>query len=470
MPSSEFRVLSPTAILGYGFPAASFEAGVDRRPDLIAVDAGSTDPGPYYLGSGKPFTNRAFVKRDLRYMLVAGRKLGVPVVIGTAGGSGAAPHLAWCRTIIEEIAREEGLSFRMAVIPSDVPKSVVRAALAAGKIESLPYVPPLTEEALEGTTNLVAQIGLEPVMAALGEGVDVVLAGRCYDPVNFAALPALRGYDEALALHMGKILECGAIAATPGSGADCAFATLSGDAFVLEALNPLRKFTVESAAAHTLYEKSDPYHLPGPGGVLDLSACSFEELGGGAVAVRGSRHVPTIPYKVKLEGARPVGFRTVCVAGVRDPILIASIEEVLEAVRTQVRSMGGGENGELHFHVYGRNGVMGDAEPMTAAGMPGATIREAPYELGIVIEAVAASQDEADTLASVTRSTLLHYGYRGRISTAGNLAFPFSPSDTPMGKVYEFSVYHLMELEDPENFPSREGRETVTFNKGRIEG
>ncbi|MDH5173295.1 MAG: 3-methylaspartate ammonia-lyase, partial [Gammaproteobacteria bacterium] len=51
-----FSVLSPTAILGYGFPAASFERGLACNPDLIAVDAGSADPGPYYLGSGKSFT------------------------------------------------------------------------------------------------------------------------------------------------------------------------------------------------------------------------------------------------------------------------------------------------------------------------------------------------------------------------------------------------------------------------------
>jgi len=39
---------------------------------------------------------------------------------------------------------------------------------------------------------------------------------------------------------------------------------------------------------------------------------------------------------------------------------------------------------------------------------------------------------------------LLHYGYEGRISTAGNLAFPYSPSDIKAGDVYEFCVYHLI--------------------------
>jgi hypothetical protein len=441
----ELRVLSPTAILGYGFPEESFHRGIAKKPHLVAADAGSTDPGPYYLGSGKSFTDRAFVKRDLAFMLREGLAIGAVVVVGSAGGSGAAPHLAWCRAIVEEIAREERLSFRLGIISTDVPKERVKAALRAGRIMPLPFVPALTEEAIDASTHLVAQAGNEPIQRALDTGCNVVLAGRCYDPACFAALPVHRGFDEGLALHMGKILECGAIAATPGSGADCAFATLYEDRFVLEALNPARKFTRESAAAHTLYEKSDPYRLPGPGGVIDLTACSFTEIGGGRVEVRGSRHERTVPYRVKLEGARRTGFRSISIAGTRDPIMIKGIDAILAAVSKQVESMSGGKTrGRVHFHVYGRDGVMGPTEPVKE-------IRS--HELGIVIESVAPTQEEADTLTSVTRSTLLHYGYPGRISTAGNLAFPFSPSDIRAGEVYEFSVYHLMELDDPADFP-----------------
>jgi hypothetical protein len=445
MSGREFRVLSPTAILGYGFPEESFRRGIAKKPDLVAADAGSTDPGPYYLGSGKSFTDRAFVKRDLAFMLREGLACGAVVVVGSAGGSGAAPHLAWCRTIIEEIAREERLSFRFGVIATDVPKDRVKASLRAGHITPLPFVPTLTEEAIDASSYIVAQVGNEPIRRAFAAGCNVVLAGRCYDPACFAALPVHLGFDEALALHMGKILECGAIAATPGSGADCAFATLYEDRFVLEALNPARKFTRESAAAHTLYEKSDPYRLPGPGGVIDLTSCSFTEIGGGRVEVRGSRHERTVPYRLKLEGARRTGFRSISIAGTRDPIMIAGIDAILTAVSKQVEAMNAGKTrGQVYFHVYGKDGVMGPTEPVKETRS---------HELGIVIESVAPTQEEADTLTSVTRSTLLHYGYPGRIATAGNLAFPFSPSDIRAGEVYEFSIYHLMDVDDPADFP-----------------
>ena len=442
----EFRVLSATAILGYGFPEESFQAGLARKPHLIGVDAGSTDPGPYYLGAGKAFTNRSGVKRDLRFMLREGVRRGIPVVIGTAGGSGARPHVDWCEEIVREIAREEELTFTMGIIYADIPKERIRRHLRKGEIVPLAYVPPLTEKTLDDSLHIVAQMGVEPIQEALRRGCQVVLAGRCYDPAVFAALPIMRGFDEGLALHMGKILECAAIAATPGSGADCALGILCGDSFLLETLNPAREFTPESTAAHTLYEKTDPYHLPGPGGELDLTGCTFTALPGGRVEVQGSRHVPTPRYYVKLEGVRQTGFRTISVAGTRDPVMIKSIDGILEAVTGQVRDILAAEkiDGRIQFHVYGKDGVMGPLEPET-------TIRS--HELGIVIETVGATPEAADSLCSITRSTLLHYGYPGRIATAGNLAFPFSPSDVRMGETFEFSVYHLMPVIGRTPFP-----------------
>ena len=123
-----YRVLSPTAILGYGFPEESFRRGMERGPDLIGVDAGSTDPGPYYLGSGKSFTSRAGVKRDLTLILEGALEARIPCIIGTAGGSGSREHVEWARNIIGEIARERGLKFHMAVIYADFSKETVLEA------------------------------------------------------------------------------------------------------------------------------------------------------------------------------------------------------------------------------------------------------------------------------------------------------------------------------------------------------
>ncbi|MDR3138109.1 MAG: DUF1446 domain-containing protein [Treponema sp.] len=439
----EFRILSTTAILGYGFPLASFEVGMARKPHLIAVDGGSTDPGPYYLGAGVSFTDRGAVKRDLEIMLKAGVSNKIPVVIGTAGGSGGEPHLAWCREIIEEIAREQGLHFTMAVIHAELDKNFIREEFNKGRIRPLEPAPPLTEEEIGATSRIVAQMGLEPFLAALEDRPDVILAGRTYDPVCFAALPIKEGYDRALSLHLGKILECASICAAPGSGSDCMFGYIGEDYFRVEPLNPARKCTTLSVAAHTLYEKTNPYILPGPGGHLDLHGTQFEQETENIVRVRGTRFVPGKENTLKLEGSKPIGYRTVSIAGARDPIMIAGIDRIIAGVEERVADNFRGklENYRLRFNIYGRDGVMGNLEPH-----PGT---EGAHELGIIIEAIAPAQEQADTICAFARSTMLHYGYEGRRSTAGNLAFPYSPSDFHAGAVYVFSIYHLLITEDP---------------------
>lgn len=444
----EFRILASTAILGYGFPMESFEEGLKRKPHLIAVDGGSTDPGPYYLGAGISFTDRDAVKRDLAIMIEAGIKHQIPVVVGTAGGSGGDTHLEWCRNIVEEIAKEQNLHFKLALISSQVNKGMLQMALENGKITPLDAVPELTLEELMATTNVVAQMGVEPFIKAFAnDAPDVILSGRAYDPVCFASLPIMKGYDEALSLHLGKILECASICATPGSGSDCMFGYIGEDYFRVEPLNPIRKCTTTSVAAHTLYEKTNPYILPGPGGHLDLTHCKFEQETENIVRVSGTRFVPSETYTVKLEGAKPIGYRTVSIAGTRDPIMIRQIDSIIEGVKARVADNFKENNWNYHlrFNIYGRDGVMSSLEPVANA---------MSHELGIVIEAVANTQSEADTICAFARSTMLHYGYEGRRSTAGNLAFPYSPSDFHAGEVYVFSIYHLLAVEDPtELFP-----------------
>ena len=429
----ELRVLSPTAILGYGFPMESFVEGMKRAPHVIAVDAGSSDPGPYYLGAGKSFTDRNSVKRDLEIMIPAAIEAGIPVIVGTAGGSGATPHLDWAVDIVKEIAREKKLSFKMAIIGSELDK-------------------------VDEAVHIVAQIGEEPYIKALDEGANVIIAGRSYDPAVFAALAIKQGYDKALALHMGKILECAAIAALPGSGSDCMFGYLRRDHFVLEPLSPLRKCTTLSIAAHTLYEKTNPYVLPGPGGALDLHECTFTQVDDNKVKVAGSKFVPTDKFFVKLEGVRRVGYRTISCAGVKDPIMISKIDDIVRSVKDRVKNNFehyGITDFYLDFKIYGKKGVMAmfkDAEESHSD------------ELLIIIEAVAATQEQANTICGFARSTMLHFGYEGRIATAGNLAFPFSPSDAKMGEVFEFNIYHLMQVDNStELFPAR----YISFNQGK---
>jgi hypothetical protein len=210
----------------------------------------------------------------------------------------------------------------------------------------------------------------------------------------------------------------------------------------VEALSDDRSCFTTSVAAHTLYEKGHPYLLQGPGIELDLSHCVFEQHTADTVKVSGSRNRVPARYTIKLEGASQVAFRTVVIAGARDPIFIENVEEITRGVTEQVGDYFGEvarSEYEIIFRLYGKDGVMGRLEPVGVAG----------HEIGVLMEVVASTQELANAICAAARSTLLHYGYPGRKATAGNLAFPFSPSDIPCGPVYKFTIYHLADVDDP---------------------
>ena len=133
----EIRLLSTSGILGYGFPEESLKAGLARQPHMVGCDGGSSDPGPYYLGSGTPFASPMAIRRDLRLMLKGAIEHGIPMVVGTCGGAGGAPHLELVAAMVRDIAAEEGLHFRMALIHAEQDKSLIKRRIAEGRSRPL---------------------------------------------------------------------------------------------------------------------------------------------------------------------------------------------------------------------------------------------------------------------------------------------------------------------------------------------
>ena len=299
--SQEIRLLSTSAILGYGFPEASLRAGMERQPHVIGVDGGSVDPGPHYLGSGKPFCSPIAIRRDLRLMLNAAVRANIPLLIGTSGGAGGAPHLELVAGMAREIAREDGLRFKMALIQSEQSRESVKARVAAGRVKPLARQPALTAETIDRTARITAMMGPEPFVAALEAGAQVVLAGRASDPAPWAAAAIRAGLPPAQAWYAGKMLECGATPSIP-KGHDCLFVTVREDSVECEPTNPARRCTTLSIANHSLHENSSPIHHIEPGGMLDTSECRFDAVSDRAVRISGMRWNPASQYTVKLEG------------------------------------------------------------------------------------------------------------------------------------------------------------------------
>lgn len=440
---TELRLFAPNAIVGYGFPEASLEAGMARKPDAIVVDGGSTDPGPYYLASGNCLNSHAAMKRDLRLMLNAAIRSGIPLVVGSCGGSGSEPQLQAVASIVRDIAREDGLRFRMALIHAEQDGRQVREWQAAGRIRALPHVPELTQEAIDRSARIVAMMGPEPFAAALDGGAQVILAGRSSDPAPFAALAMRAQLPPAPSWYAGKMLECGAAAAQP-EGHDGLMAVVREDGVELEPPNPERRCTPLSVANFSLHENASPSRHTEPGGILDTSACAIEALSDRAVRVSGMRWEPQ-PYSVKLEGAELVGYRAIAICGTRDPVLLPQIDSYLDGVREAVREKVAGfgmpeDSYRLVFRVYGRNGVMAGREPV---------LHSTAHELGILIEVVASSQDDANAVLSVARLHTLHSDFPGRLCKEGNMAMPFSPAEVAAGPAYRFSLFHVLAIDDP---------------------
>lgn len=445
----ELRIVAVNGMLGYGYEIESLKAGLALEPQVVGVDAGSTDPGPYYLGTGTSLVKQEQIRRDLTHALVGARAAGVPLVIGSAGMGGGEPNLQLVRNLMLEIARENNLHFKLATIHSEIDRTRVRDALRGGRITPMTDAPPLLEDAVMESTRIVGQMGTEPFAHALAGGADVVLAGRSCDTAIYAALPISRGYDAGLALHMAKIMECGAQCGLPLAPNDSLLGIIRRDHFLIRPLAQQRIVTPDSVAAHTMYEQGNPLVLYEPEGDVDLTSAEFEQIDRQTVRVSGSRFIPTQRYRIKLEGARRSGFRAFTLAGARDSAVIANLDTIEDTVRGAVRrNLGSQVNSsdfQLGFRYYGRDAVLGPMEPQRHV---------MPREVGVLIEVVAKDQELANYVLSLARSSFLHCPFNGRKTTAGNLAFPFSPSDCIGGEVYEFSVYHLMDVDDPlELFP-----------------
>ena len=420
-------LFAPQGMLGYGYPIESFKRAISMEPDMIGVDAGSTDAGPYRLGSGKPTVSEQAVTKDLTPMVEAALSLKIPLIIGSAGGAGAKPHVEWTFNILERVVKSTGKKARIAVIYSDVNRKWLSSKLHKGNVKPLGPVASLTNSEIRSARNIVAVMGISPYIEALENGADIILAGRSNDPAIFASFAIWKGIKKSLAFHAGKILECGAIAAVPGTASDGSIAYLFEDHFVVEPSNPARVCTTLSVAAHSLYEKEHPYMIAGPEGILYMKDTRFTQKDKRSVIVEGTQFLNAEETWIKLEGAKSVGFRSIFIAFIKDPIMLQTKSEWITQTKEAVLNYFG-EDVRLVFHLKG--------------GENGATL---------LVEAIAQTQEEAQAVCSWTRSYLMHIHYTGRKATSGNLAIPFSPSDIPMGEVYEFNIHHLVKIEENES-------------------
>ncbi|MEM6407379.1 MAG: acyclic terpene utilization AtuA family protein [Pseudomonadota bacterium] len=430
------KVLIPSGALGLKYDRAALANGLAEGPDIIAIDGGSTDSGPSYLGRGISKYSRASTKAEWRDLMVARAEIGVPLLIGTAGTCGADPAVDWLLEITKELAAELGQSLKIAVLHSEQPPARVSAALASGKVTPLAPELQINADVIADCRHIVALAGAEQIQAALETGADIVIAGRTTDTAVIAALPLARGCDAGGAWHGAKIGECGALATTnPNAGT--ILIAFDAEGFTVTPMAAQGSATPRSVSAHMLYENSNPFVLYEPGGHLDVHAARYEAQGR-SCRVTGSQWVPSEDYTVKLEGARCVGFQTISLTLVRDPRYVARVEEWLELIRADILAPVQDNDFVVEFRLVGQSATLGELDQHKIA----------PGEIGVLTIVTAQDQARATEIAKLLNPALLHYPLT-KDEPMPTFAFPFSPNEIERGAQYEFCLNHVMHLDDP---------------------
>ncbi len=260
----------------------------------------------------------------LRPHLAEIAKRGIKVV-SNAGGV----NPEGCKRALEALIAEAGLALKVAVVTGDdlLPMA---ATLRAQDVREHVSGAPLPAKLL--TAN--AYLGAQPIAAALHEGADIVVTGRCAD--SALALGILMhafgwsadDYDRLGAGSLvGHILECGPQATgglftdwerVPGwenIGYPIAECEADGSFVLTKPAGTGGLVEPAGVAEQVLYEVGDPAAYVLPDVIADFSQVTVVAEGADRVRVRGARgKPPTRQYKVS--ATYQDGFRGVALAAI----------------------------------------------------------------------------------------------------------------------------------------------------------
>jgi hypothetical protein len=442
LPNDGIGVIVPTGALGAGLHAEHVRNGVEAGAKAIAADAGSTDSGPSYLARGVSKWSREAVKRDLEILMIERERAGIPLLIGSCGTSGCDAALDWTRDIAIEVAREHGMTPKIAMLYSEQDPKLIKRRNAEGRVHALLPSEPLTDEVIDSCQHIVALLGPEPYIEAVRAGADIVLGGRTTDTAVLAAVPLMHGGGAGPAWHAAKTAECGGVCtAVRGDGG--VLMTVFQDSFEIEPLSASNSCNVQTVSAHMLYENRDPFLLAEPGGVLDVTSAEYQAIDDRRVRVTGSVWHKK-PYTMKLEGAGSGPFQTISMVGIEDPTVLKSLnlfhDRLVAALRARIDSTFGAEAGDydVSVRIYGWNAVSGRKMPDTAA---------TPHEVGVLLVITAATQSLATRMSKACNPLFFHFPLSPELPQP-SYGFPFTPQEIERGPVFKFYLNHIVEAAD----------------------
>ena len=436
------KVLVPSGVLGLGFDLEALNNGVKNNPDIISIDGGSTDSGPYSLGSGTSKYSRAAIKAEWKSLMIAREKANVPLVIGSCGTCGTNGMVDWMENITIELAEELNQNIKIAKLYCQQEKNFIKKKFQLSKIFPLNPAPMLNDQLIEEMTNIVALAGVEQIQECINTGAEIILAGRTTDTAIISALPLMKGANPGSSWHGAKVAECGALCTTnPTSGVIMVEFDKTG--FTVEPMSKNASCTSETVAAHMLYENADPYILHEPGGYMDVTYSNYYNIDNKKVRVEGAKWHSSKKYSVKLEGAKIAGYQASLLVLLRDKNYVENVKKWTDKLsiflKNEIKERMAIDTSEysMEFRHIGLNATLGELEK---------NIRS-PVEVGVLCLITSKNQISAE-IAKLINPFLLHFPLSSD-EELPTFAFPFSPVHSDRGCVYEFSLNHILELDNP---------------------
>ena len=446
MKKKQLRIICPNGHLGFApTKEESFWIGAETRPDYYCCDSGSDDIGPGPLGNDTSVSPYEWQKHDLELMLIASRKQKAPMMIGSSGDTGTNSRVDMYVEMIRDLTKRHHLApFKLVYFYSELDKAYLQKKMQQGiTIEGLDSRKDLTREELEKTDRIVAMAGVHPFIKALEMGADVIIGGRSSDAAIFAAAAIYEGFPESHSYYLGKVLECASFCAEPYMAKESVIGTITHEDVKVTAMHPNQRCTIASVAGHAMYERSNPFYEHFAGGVLDMTNCKYEQYDEKTTRITGQIFVPTQgKIKVKLEGSGKVGEQYIGIVGIRDPYSIQNIDKVIDWARSQVEERFSGKEYQLFYNIYGKNGVMGDLEPVKEIKS---------HELCIIVEGIAPTKEMAEEVTLIGSRQIFYARLPEVKGTAGTAAFVID-GVLPAPPAYKWTMNHVIPVDDPMEF------------------
>ena len=113
------------------------------------------------------------MKRGLRAIILSAKEKGIPFIISTGPPAGANQQLEKVLGWVDELAWKAKVELRIAVISGEMDRAYLKEKIRTGsKIRRLVNIDRLSEylseEDIDKSEHIVAQMGPEPIMKALG--------------------------------------------------------------------------------------------------------------------------------------------------------------------------------------------------------------------------------------------------------------------------------------------------------------